>query len=63
MSKIIIYKTDDVKMEIDVKLKDETIWLSQKHNIKLNKFLIGSLKFLSGILRYTFISKIKENYA
>lgn len=30
-SEIIIYKTEDGKTKIDVKMEDETVWLTQKH--------------------------------
>jgi hypothetical protein len=34
-NKIIIYNTDDGNIKIEVKLKDETVWLSQKQMAEL----------------------------
>ncbi len=35
MSEIIIYQTEDGKIELEVKLEDDTVWVSQKQLCEL----------------------------
>ena len=61
-SEIIIYQTDDGQTKIDVRLQDETVWLSQAQRSKLfqkERSVIG--KYINNIFEEGELNENKES--